>query len=160
MSRLHEEFIIPDSAGKAKNEPTLSQSMWMYIAVQQTLSPSSSQRRSTCAAFLSHDEGVPRLYPDFESEEARYFQRTGVFPMMHIVVVRRDAYERNSLCFPMGVLGLTASSRIAGLWRLFFATASNSGSRRDSSTLKSYSRPNLAFDCVSTDVFRAAIRTA
>ena len=45
--------------------------------------------------FLDRQPGIRRLFPDFQKEEESYFQRTGIFPIMHVMVVRRDAYERN-----------------------------------------------------------------
>jgi 4,5-dihydroxyphthalate decarboxylase len=37
---------------------------------------------------------VRRLFPDARAEEERYFTETGIFPVMHVVVLRRDVYEQ------------------------------------------------------------------
>ena len=47
------------------------------------------------SSFRSGDGNVKRLFEDFPTIERSYFSRTGVFPIMHTVVVRRDVYERD-----------------------------------------------------------------
>jgi 4,5-dihydroxyphthalate decarboxylase len=43
--------------------------------------------------FYAPNSAVRRLYPDFPSVEKAYFQRTGIYPGHHIVVLRRDLVE-------------------------------------------------------------------
>ena len=45
--------------------------------------------------FRDKAHGLRRLFPDFRVEEERYWAHTGIFPILHIVGMRRDAYEAN-----------------------------------------------------------------
>jgi 4,5-dihydroxyphthalate decarboxylase len=36
---------------------------------------------------------VARLFSDLATEEAQYFRNTGIFPIMHVIVIRRDVYD-------------------------------------------------------------------
>jgi len=46
------------------------------------------------ASFLAHDARIERLWPDYQPIEETYYQETGIFPIMHVVVIRNDVLER------------------------------------------------------------------
>lgn len=46
-------------------------------------------------SFERGDPGVVRLFPDYEPVEREYVERTGIFPIMHVIVIRSDVLERN-----------------------------------------------------------------
>ena len=46
-------------------------------------------------AFREGDPRIFRLFPDFETAERAYYEKTGFFPIMHLVAVRRSATELN-----------------------------------------------------------------
>lgn len=52
-----------------------------------------SPRMPSC--FRRDSPNVRRLFEDYVSVEKSYYQKTGVFPIMHTVVIRRDIYEAN-----------------------------------------------------------------
>lgn len=45
--------------------------------------------------FRDRDPRVGRLFDDVVTVEKEYFAATGIFPIMHVVVIRRDVYERH-----------------------------------------------------------------
>lgn len=45
--------------------------------------------------FFSHPKKVKRLFADCRAVERDYFTRTGIFPMMHCLTVRKSVYDAN-----------------------------------------------------------------
>jgi len=52
-----------------------------------------SARRPSC--FVAGHPMIRRLFPDYRSAERDYYRRSGLFPIMHAVGVRRDVLERH-----------------------------------------------------------------
>ena len=47
------------------------------------------------APFLAGDSRLRRLFADYRSVEVAYVRKTGIFPIMHVVAMRREVYERD-----------------------------------------------------------------
>ena len=47
------------------------------------------------STFYSEPGKVRRLFEDFVAVERAYFAKTRIFPIMHVVALRRDVYDRN-----------------------------------------------------------------
>lgn len=47
------------------------------------------------STFYSEKGKVRRLFPNFVDVEKAYFSKTGIFPIMHVIAIRREVYEQN-----------------------------------------------------------------
>ena len=74
--------------------------------------------------FLSGSPTIARLFPNFKEVEQDYYRRTGIFPIMHTVVIREDVhrehpwvaaslYEAFSQAKDLAVGGLYATDALA-----------------------------------------------
>jgi 4,5-dihydroxyphthalate decarboxylase len=67
--------------------------------------------------FAEGDQRVRRLFPDVVAAEQAYYAATGIFPIMHLIVVRRDIYESSpwvaqSLCKAFVLAKAEATERL------------------------------------------------
>jgi 4,5-dihydroxyphthalate decarboxylase len=69
------------------------------------------------ASFGRGDPRIVRLFPDYEPVEREYVTRTGIFPIMHVVVIRADVLERDPWVAQNLFTALTAAKE-ASLTRL------------------------------------------
>jgi len=47
------------------------------------------------SAFLKHAPNVGRLFPDYRDVEKAYYQKTGLFPIMHLIGLKKALAERH-----------------------------------------------------------------
>ena len=47
------------------------------------------------APFTAGDPRIRRMFEDYKSVELAYWKKTGIFPIMHVVAMRREVYERH-----------------------------------------------------------------
>ena len=47
------------------------------------------------ASFLAGDKRIARLFADNKDAEIAYYKATGIFPIMHVTLIRRDVIERH-----------------------------------------------------------------
>jgi 4,5-dihydroxyphthalate decarboxylase len=52
-----------------------------------------SPRMPSC--FVNGSPRVRRLFPNYKQAEMEYFKKTGLFPIMHVIVIKRALYEKN-----------------------------------------------------------------
>jgi len=47
------------------------------------------------SSFEKGNPKIKRLFPNYKEVEIEYYKRTMIFPIMHILVIRRDVYDRH-----------------------------------------------------------------
>ena len=75
---------------------------------------STARMPSSFHSAAGPNEGsVHRLFPNYQQVEREYFALTGIFPIMHTIVLRRDVYERNRWLAQSLMKAFTAAKREA-----------------------------------------------
>ncbi|MEM6971571.1 MAG: 4,5-dihydroxyphthalate decarboxylase [Pseudomonadota bacterium] len=72
-------------------------------------------------AFMAGDRRITRLFPDYEAAERSWHARTGFFPIMHLIAVRRSLVEANPWLPATLMAGFTeardrAVDRLRDMW--------------------------------------------
>ena len=65
------------------------------------------------SSFGAGDGRVARLFPDTVAAEKDYYATTGIFPIMHVVAIRREVYERHRWVAQSLTKALTEAKRQA-----------------------------------------------
>jgi 4,5-dihydroxyphthalate decarboxylase len=65
------------------------------------------------SSFTSGSPNVKRLFENYWDVEQDYFQRTGIFPIMHTVVIKRTLYEKDPWVAMSLYKALVASKNMA-----------------------------------------------
>jgi 4,5-dihydroxyphthalate decarboxylase len=68
-------------------------------------------------AFIDGDPRIERIFPDFEAEEQAYHARTGFFPIMHVIAVRKTLADAHP-DLPRALFDAFSSARDIALKRL------------------------------------------
>jgi 4,5-dihydroxyphthalate decarboxylase len=69
------------------------------------------------APLLAKNPNVARLFADHKAEEIAYFRKTGIFPIMHVVGLRRDIVERHPWV-PINLYKAFERAKTAGMKRM------------------------------------------
>jgi 4,5-dihydroxyphthalate decarboxylase len=83
------DFEMPPGVRlESKNDQTLNE-MIASGEIDAMMSP----RMPSC--FLEGAPNVRRLFPNYRQAEMKYFAKTGLFPIMHVIVIKRAIYEKD-----------------------------------------------------------------
>jgi 4,5-dihydroxyphthalate decarboxylase len=64
-------------------------------------------------AAMKRNPDIVRLFPNYHEVERDYYKRTGIFPIMHLVALRRDVHEKHPFVATSLYEALTKSRRRA-----------------------------------------------
>ena len=84
------QYLLPDDFPLEKGPPGVDESEMIIAGDVDALITAITPK-----AYLDRHPKVKRLYPDFRSAERVYYSKTRVFPIMHVIAIRRDFADAN-----------------------------------------------------------------
>jgi 4,5-dihydroxyphthalate decarboxylase len=88
----HDKFPLDLPAGFPLSAAADGKSLSQLLA-EGDLDAVISARQPAC--FVAGHPSIRRLFPDYRAVEREYYRRTGVFPIMHAVGIRRDVLDKH-----------------------------------------------------------------
>jgi 4,5-dihydroxyphthalate decarboxylase len=85
-----QENRLPDDIAVSTGTPGLDESELLLSGEVDALF-----HAATPSAYLQRDPRISRLFPNFREIEQDYYKRTGVFPIMHVLAIRRDTAKEH-----------------------------------------------------------------
>jgi 4,5-dihydroxyphthalate decarboxylase len=82
------EFRLPDGIQYEQRRDTSISAMLLSGEVDAAISARVPD------AYEKGGGKIARLYPDYRAEETRYYAATGIYPIMHVIAMRRAVFER------------------------------------------------------------------
>ncbi len=67
--------------------------------------------------IMQGDKRVRRLFDDYQAEEQAYYQRTGIFPIMHVTAIKKEIVDANPWV-PMSLMKAFEASKKAAYARM------------------------------------------
>src|SRR3974390_538731 len=67
--------------------------------------------------FIAGDPRVARLFPDPKAEEMAYYQKTGIFPIMHVTALRKDLVDAHPW-LPLNLYRAFSEAKTIGIKRM------------------------------------------
>ena len=92
-------------------QPIDSSSTLSTMLAEGRLDALVSPRPPSC--FEAGDPGVRRLWPDHRAEERRFYRDTGLFPIMHVVAIRRSLLDKHPWLAANVFRGFVEAKRLA-----------------------------------------------
>jgi len=82
------EFKLPDGIQYEQRRDTSISAMLLSGEIDAAISARVPD------AYEKGRGKIERLYPDYRTEETRYYAATGIYPIMHVIAMRRAVFER------------------------------------------------------------------